>query len=90
MKGHPDYQGNDIDYVVSILRRVGSPRVMLLFDIYHVQVMHGDVIRWIEQSKDLIGHVHTAGRPERSELDDAQEIYYPAIMKKLLDMGYDG
>lgn len=90
MKGHPGYQGDDIDYVASIVRRVGSPRVKLLFDIYHVQVMHGDVIRRIEQNKDIIGHVHTAGCPGRGELDETQEIYYPPIMKKLLDIGYDG
>ena len=90
MKGHPGCQGDDIDYVASILRRIGSPRVKLLFDIYHVQVMHGDVIRRIEQNKDIIGHVHTAGCPGRGEMDDSQEIYYPAIMKKLLDIGYDG
>ncbi len=90
MKGHPGYQGDDIDYVVSLLRRVGSPRVKLLFDIYHVQVMNGDIIRRIEQNKDIIGHVHTAGCPGRGELNDAQEIYYPPIMKKLLDIGYDG
>ena len=90
MKGHSGHQGDDIDYVVSLLRRVGSPRVKLLFDIYHVQVMNGDIIRRIEQNKDIIGHVHTAGCPGRREMDDAQEIYYPAIMKKLLDIGYDG
>ena len=90
MKGHPGYQGDDIDYVAAIIRRVGSPRVKLLFDIYHVQVMHGDIMRRIEQNKDLIGHVHTAGCPGRGELNDTQEIYYPPIMKKLLDIGYDG
>lgn len=90
MKGHPGYQGDDIDYVASLLRRLGSPRVKLLFDIYHVQVMHGDIIRRIDQNKDVIGHVHTAGCPGRGELNDAQEIYYPPIMKKLLDIGYDG
>ena len=56
----------------------------LLFDIYHVQVMHGDLIRRIEQTKDLIGHVHTAGVPGRGELDDTQEINYPAVIKKLV------
>jgi hydroxypyruvate isomerase len=90
MKGHPGYQGDDLEYVAAILRRVGSPRVKLLFDIYHVQIMHGDIIRRIEQTKDLIGHVHTAGNPGRGELDDKQEINYPPIMRKLLDIGYKG
>ncbi len=90
MKGHPGYQGDDLDYVASIVRRVGSPNVKLLFDIYHVQVMHGDVIRRLEQNKDILGHVHTAGCPGRGELDDTQEINFPAIMKKLLEIGYDG
>jgi hydroxypyruvate isomerase len=90
MKGHPGYQGDDLDWVAGILRRVGSPRVKLLFDIYHVQIMHGDVIRRIEQNRDLIGHVHTAGNPGRGELDDRQEIQYPPIMRKLLEMRYAG
>ena len=90
MKGHPGYQGDDIDYVANIVRRVGSPRIKVLFDIYHVQIMNGDVIRRLEQCKDVIGHVHTAGNPGRGELDDKQEINYPPIMRKLLDLGYDG
>jgi len=90
MKGHPGYQGDDIDYVAEIVRRVGSPRVKLLFDIYHVQIMHGDVIRRIEECKDVIGHIHTAGNPGRAELDDNQEIHYPPIMRKLLEIGYTG
>jgi len=90
MKGHPGYQGDDLDYVVDILKRVGSPRVKLLFDIYHVQIMHGDLVRRIEQCKDVIAHVHTAGNPGRGELDDKQEIAYPAIMRKLLDVKYSG
>jgi hydroxypyruvate isomerase len=90
MKGHPGYQGDDVDYVADIVRRVGSPRVKLLFDIYHVQIMHGDVIRRIEECRDVIGHVHTAGNPGRCELDDNQEIYYPPIMRKLLEIGYTG
>jgi hydroxypyruvate isomerase len=90
MKGHPGYQGDDLDYVADILRRVGSPRVRLLFDVYHVQVMHGDVMRRIEQCKDLIGHVHTAGNPGRGEIGDQQEINYPAVMRKLVAIGYQG
>lgn len=90
MKGHPGYQGDDLDWMAAIIRKVDSPRIKLLFDIYHVQVMHGDVIRRIEQTKDIIGHVHTAGCPGRGELDDRQEINYPPIMKKLLAIGYKG
>ena len=90
MKGHPGYQGDDMDYVADIVRRVGSDRVKLLFDIYHVQVMNGDIIRRIEQYQQFIGHVHTAGCPGRAELDTTQEVYYPAIMQKLVDIGYSG
>lgn len=90
MKGHPGYQGDDLDDMVKIIRDVGSPRMKLLFDVYHVQIMHGDVIRRIEQCKDVIGHVHTAGNPGRGELDDTQEINYPPIMRKLLAIKYAG
>lgn len=90
MKGHPGYQGDDLDFVANVIKKVGSPRVKLLFDIYHVQVMHGDLLRRIEQTKELIGHVHTAGCPGRGELDDKQEINYPAVIKKLVDVGYTG
>jgi len=90
MKGHPGYQGDDMDYCAEIVRRVGSPNVRLLFDIYHVQVMNGDVIRRLRQYRDLLGHVHVAGSPGRAELDDTQEINYPAVMKALLDVGYTG
>jgi hydroxypyruvate isomerase len=90
MKGHPGYQGDDLDWMAGIIRRVGSPRLKLLFDIYHVQIMHGDLIRRLEQNRDLIGHIHTAGNPGRGELDDRQEINYPAVMRKLLDIKYAG
>jgi len=90
MKGHPGYQGDDLDWLAKVIRRVGSKRVKLLFDIYHVQIMHGDVIRRLEQNKDIIGHVHTAGNPGRGELDDKQEINYPPIMRKLLEIKYTG
>jgi hydroxypyruvate isomerase len=90
MKGHPGYQGDDIDYVANIVRRVGSPRVKLLFDLYHVQIMNGDLIRRLEECKDVIGHIHTAGNPGRGELDDNQEISFPATMRKLVSLGYKG
>jgi hydroxypyruvate isomerase len=90
MKGHPGYQGDDLDWVAGIVRRVGSKRMKLLFDIYHVQIMHGDVIRRLEQHKEIIGHVHTAGNPGRGELNDQQEINYPPIMRKLLELDYQG
>jgi hydroxypyruvate isomerase len=89
-KGHPGYQGDDVDYVADICRKVGSPRMKLLFDVYHVQIMNGDVIRRLDQHKDVIGHVHAAGNPGRGELDDNQEINYPPIMRKLIEMGYAG
>lgn len=90
MKGHPGYQGDDCDYCIEILKEVGSSHVKLLFDIYHVQIMNGDVIRRIHQHKDWLGHIHTAGNPGRGELDAKQEINYPAVMHALLDVGYDG
>jgi len=90
MKGHPGYQGDHTDYCIDIIRRVGSPRMKLLFDIYHVQIMDGDVIRRIKAIHEYIGHVHTAGNPGRAELDAKQEINYPAIMQALLDVKYKG
>ncbi len=90
MKGHPGYMGDDLDWLAGVIRRVNSPRFKLLFDIYHVQIMHGDLIRRIEQCRDIIGHVHTAGVPGRGELDDRQEVQYPAVMRKLLDIKYAG
>ncbi|WP_437230492.1 hydroxypyruvate isomerase family protein [Planctomicrobium sp. SH661] len=90
MKGHPGYQGDHCDYCIDILKRVGSSHLKLLFDIYHVQIMDGDVIRRIHEHKDYLGHIHTAGNPGRGELDDTQEIHYPGVMKALLDVGYAG
>jgi hydroxypyruvate isomerase len=90
MKGHPGYQGDDLDWMAGIIRRVGSPRLKLLFDIYHVQIMHGDLIRRIEQNREIIGHIHTAGNPGRGELDENQEINYPAVMRKLVEIKYQG
>jgi hydroxypyruvate isomerase len=90
MKGHPGYFGDDVDFCVELIRRVGSPQFKLLFDIYHVQVMNGDVIRRIRLYKDYIAHYHTAGVPGRAELDETQEVNYPAIMRAILDTGYEG
>lgn len=90
MKGHPGYQGDHADYCIDIIKKVGSPRMKILFDIYHVQIMDGDVISRIKQYAEYIGHVHTAGNPGRNELDDTQEINFPPIMRTLVDVGYKG
>ena len=90
MKGHPGYQGDHTEYCMEIIKKVGSPRMKLLFDIYHVQIMDGDVIRRIRQYKDYIAHVHTAGNPGRAELDDKQEISYQPVMQTLVEVGYKG
>ena len=90
MKGHPGYFGEDVDHCVELIRKVDSPSMKLLFDVYHVQIMNGDVIRRIRQYKELIGHYHTAGNPGRAELDDTQEINYPAVMRAIVATGYKG
>jgi hydroxypyruvate isomerase len=90
MKGHPGYQGDHTDYCMEIIKQVGSPRLKLLFDIYHVQIMDGDIIRRIRQYAEHIGHIHTAGNPGRGELDDTQEINYPPIMRALVEVKYTG
>jgi hydroxypyruvate isomerase len=90
MKGHPGYFGDDVDLCADLIKRVDSPRMKLLFDIYHVQIMNGDVIRRIRQYKDVIGHYHTAGVPGRGELDDTQEINFPAVLKAIVETGYRG
>lgn len=90
MKGHPGYQGDHTEYCMEIIRQVGSPRMKLLFDIYHVQIMDGDIIARIRQYKDYIGHFHTAGNPGRCEIDNRQEINYEPIMKEIVRTGYTG
>jgi hydroxypyruvate isomerase len=89
-KGHPGYQGDHADFCMEIIRQVGSPRLKLLFDVYHIQIMDGDLIRRIHEYGDAIGHVHVAGVPGRCELDTSQEIYFPAVMQALIDIGYAG
>ncbi len=90
MKGHPGYFGDDVDLCIELIKKMDSPYFKLLFDIYHVQIMHGDVIRRIRQLHPWIAHYHTAGNPGRGELDDTQEINYPPIMRAILETGYKG
>lgn len=90
MKGHPGYFGDNVDFCVDLIHKVDSEYFKLLFDIYHVSIMNGDVIRRIRQYKDVIAHYHTAGNPGRGEIDETQEINYPAIMQAILDTGYTG
>jgi hydroxypyruvate isomerase len=90
MVGVPGYQGDHTDYCMEIVRQVGSPRMKLLFDVFHVQIMDGDIISRIRQYKDHIAHYHTAGNPGRHELDDRQEINYRAVMEAIADTRFTG
>lgn len=90
MKGHPGYQGDRIEYCMEIINRVGSPRMKLLFDIYHVQIMEGDLITHIKKYKEHIGHYHVAGNPGRHEPDETQEINFRPIMAAIRNTGYEG
>jgi hydroxypyruvate isomerase len=87
---HPDYQCDHTAWGVKLVDKVGSPHFKLLYDIYHMQVMEGDVINTIKTYKDYIAHYHTAGVPGRHEIDETQELYYPAIMKAIASCGFDG
>jgi hydroxypyruvate isomerase len=86
---HPDYQLDHTAYGAELCRRVGSPRVKLLYDIYHMQIMEGDLIRTIGDNIAHLGHFHTAGNPGRRDLDETQEIYYPAVMRAIAQSGFD-
>src|SRR5438034_685529 len=88
MKGHPDYFCDKIEMAVEVCKQISSERMKVLFDIYHVQIMEGDLITRIKELHPHIGHYHTAGVPGRGELDDSQEINYPAVMKAITDTGY--
>lgn len=90
MKGHPGYWGDDLERCVDLIRAIDSPRFRLLFDIYHVQIMHGDLVRNIGRYHRYVGHYHTAGNPGRGELDETQEIRYPAVIRAILKTGYRG
>jgi hydroxypyruvate isomerase len=90
MKGHPGYWGDDLHLCAELVNEVGSDSFKLLFDIYHVQIMNGDLIRNINRYHDLVGHYHTAGNPGRRELDDLQEINYPPVIRAIIATGYQG
>ncbi|MGN6811375.1 MAG: hydroxypyruvate isomerase family protein [Thermomicrobiales bacterium] len=87
---HPDYQCDRTAWGLRVCELVGSPRVRLLYDIYHMQVMEGDVIRTIRDHHAAFGHYHTAGNPGRNELDETQELNYRAIVRAIRETGYDG
>lgn len=87
---HADYMCDHTSWGVELCKRVGSPRFKLLYDIYHMQIMEGDIIRTLRESSDYIGHYHTGGNPGRNEIDERQEIYYPAVMRAILETGYQG
>ena len=85
---HKDYLGDHTSYGVEIVKAVGSPRVKLLYDIYHMQIMEGDIIDTINKYNQHIGHYHTGGVPGRHEINRSQELNYPAICKAILDTGF--
>jgi hydroxypyruvate isomerase len=90
MKGHPGYWGDDVELCADLVQEVDSPSFQLLFDIYHVQIMNGDLIRNIRRYHQIVGHYHTAGNPGRGELDESQEINYPAVIRAIMETGYQG
>ncbi|MBL9207910.1 MAG: TIM barrel protein [Opitutaceae bacterium] len=87
---HKDYQCDRTPWGVELCKRVGSERFKLLYDIYHMQIMEGDVIRTIQTHHTYFGHYHTGGNPGRNEIDETQELYYPAIMRAIKETGYAG
>ena len=86
---HPGYQCDHTAWGVAVCERINSPRVKLLYDIYHMQIMEGDVIRTIQENIRWIGHFHTAGNPGRFDLDDTQELNYRGICQAIANTGYD-
>jgi hydroxypyruvate isomerase len=87
---HKDYMFDKMAWGVEVCKRVGSDRVKILYDIYHAQIMEGDIIRTIRDYHQYIGHYHTGGNPGRNEIDDTQELYYPAIMRAIVESGFKG
>jgi hydroxypyruvate isomerase len=87
---HPDYQCDTTAWGLAVIEQVNSPAVRLLYDVYHMQVMEGDIIRTIERHHDAFAHYHVAGNPGRHEPDRAQELNYPAIYQAIAATGYEG
>jgi len=87
---HPDYMCDHSEWGVELCKQLGSDNFKLLYDIYHMQIMEGDVIRTIQEHHQYFGHYHTGGNPGRNEIDETQELYYPAIMKAILETGFNG
>ncbi len=87
---HADYQCDHTNWGVQVIEGVNSPRVKLLYDIYHMQIMEGDLIRTIRDNIAHIGHFHTAGNPGRNDLDENQEIFYPPIARAINELGFSG
>lgn len=87
---HADYMCDKSAWGIELCKRVDSPNLKLLYDIYHMQIMEGDIIRTIKRDHQYFGHYHTAGNPGRNEIDETQEIYYPPIVKAILETGYKG
>jgi hydroxypyruvate isomerase len=87
---HADYMCDKSAWGIELCKMVDSPNLKLLYDIYHMQIMEGDIIRTIKRDHQYFGHYHTAGNPGRNEIDETQEIYYPPIVKAILETGYKG
>jgi len=87
---HPDYQGDHTAFGAAVMEKVGSAHLKLLYDIYHMQIMEGDVIRTIRDHRQSIGHFHTGGVPGRHEIDDSQELNYRAVARVIADLGFGG
>jgi hydroxypyruvate isomerase len=87
---HKDYQCDRVEWGVELCKRINSPNFKLLFDIYHMQIMEGDIIRNITDYHQYLAHFHTGGIPGRHEIDDTQELHYPAVMRAIVAMGFKG
>ncbi len=87
---HPDYMADNTKWTIELCKRLGSPNFKILYDIYHMQISEGDVIHTIKDNHQYFGHYHTAGVPGRHEINESQELYYPAIMKAIVETGFTG